>query len=415
MSTSAVIEVDQISHDLVNEVEIREYPQFIKYMGSKAKIINFVSESIESVYDGGVVCDLFSGACSLSGALGGKYPIHSNDIQHYSALIGSVYLKPIKNIAVEELIQCATLNYRKAKSKLPMDLDYSGFSSLEEFNDIEKLNRTLIKESFRNRYHLFLKNYSGTWWSAEQCIWIDAIKQAIDKRVNNGEWGKSEYAFSMAMLMHAMAYCSQGTGHYAQYRNAKNESSMEDINIYRQKNLQDLFVRKFNQMKIWVKNNVVNLGHKTTTLDYTKCLQKLQGGTVYADPPYAFVHYSRFYHAMETLCLYDYPELQFKGGSIVKGRYREGRHQSPFCIKSQVEGAFEKLFTGVEKAGANLALSYSDNAMITMDSLSAISQKILNSNYEVWVEDLDHQHMTMGRRNDRSREVKELILLARRK
>ena len=221
--------------------------------------------------------------------------------------------------------------------------------------------------------------------------------------------------FSMAMLMHAMAYCSQGTGHYAQYRNAKNESSMEDINIYRQKNLQDLFVRKFNQMKIWVKNNVVNLGHKTTTLDYTKCLQKLQGGTVYADPPYAFVHYSRFYHAMETLCLYDYPELQFKGGSIVKGRYREGRHQSPFCIKSQVEGAFEKLFTGVEKAGANLALSYSDNAMITMDSLSAISQKILNSNYEVWVEDLDHQHMTMGRRNDRSREVKELILLARRK
>lgn len=413
MSTSAVIEVDQASHDLVNEVEVRKYPQFVKYMGSKAKIIKFVSESIESVYDGGVVCDLFSGACSLSGALGATYPIHSNDIQNYSALIGSVYLRPIKNIDVEELIQCATLNYKKSKSKLPMDLDYSGFTSLEEFNYIEGLNRTLIKEDFRNRYHLFLKNYSGTWWSAEQCIWIDAIKQAIDKRVKNGEWGDAEYAFSMAMLMHAMAYCSQGTGHYAQYRNAKNESSMDDINIYRQKDLQGLFINKFNQMKIWVNKNVVDLEHKTTTLDYTKCLETLKGGTVYADPPYGFVHYSRFYHAMETLCLYDYPDLQVKGGSMVKGRYREERHQSPFCIKSQVEGAFADLFSGVKISGANLALSYSDTAMITLERLLDISKQVLKSNYKIWVDDLDHQHMTMGRKNDRSREVKELVLLAR--
>jgi len=415
MTTSAAIEADQLDNNLVNNFEIRAYPQLIKYMGSKAKIIKFVSESIASVYDGGVVSDLFSGACSLSGALGATYPIHSNDIQHYSALIASVYLKPKKDIDVIELMQDALLYYKKSKSKLPMDLEYSGFTSLEEFNQIEELNRTLINKRFRNRYHLFLKNYSGTWWSAEQCIWIDAIKQAIDKRVNNGHWSKAEYAFSMACLMHAMAYCSQGTGHYAQYRDAKSESSMEDINIYRQKRLEDLFVNKFSKMQDWAGSNVVNLGHKTTTLDYMKCLRKIKGGTVYADPPYAFVHYSRFYHAMETLCLYDYPDLQIKGGSIVKGRYREERHQSPFCIRTQVEGAFEKLFSGVKSSGANLALSYSDTAMITLNHLLSISKRILKTGYDIWVEDMDHQHMTMGRRNDRSREVKELILLARKK
>ena len=411
MSTTVAIDFDLAD----NNLEIREYPQLIKYMGSKAKIINFVSESIESVYDGGVICDLFAGACSLSGALGKTYPIHSNDIQNYSAIISSVYLKPIQSIDVEDLIQDATINYKKAKMNLPTNLDYSGFSSLAQFNKIEKNNRKLINKNFRNHYHLFLKNYSGTWWSAEQCLWIDAIKQSIDKRVKRNEWGDAEYSFSMAILLHAMAYSSQGTGHYAQYRDAKTEYSMKDINIYRQKKLQDLFVRKFNQMQEWAENNVEDLNHTTSTEDYKSCLKDLDGGTVYADPPYAFVHYSRFYHAMETLCLYDYPNLQIKGGSMVKGRYREERHQSPFCIKTQVEGAFEDLFNGVKSAGANLALSYSDTAMITLDRLLDISGKILNSNYEIWVEDMDHQHMTMGRANDRSRDVKELILLARKK
>lgn len=394
---------------------IRAYPQLIKYMGSKAKIIHFVSESIQSIYDGGVVCDLFSGAASLSGALGASYPILANDIQHYSSLIASVYLKPIDNIDAESLIQDATGYYKKARSKINTAIDYQGFNSLEEFNEIEERNRALIDQTFRHHYHLFVKNYSGTWWSAEQCLWIDAIKQAIDKRIKNGEFNQAEYALTMSTLLHAMAYSSQGTGHYAQYRDAKTESSMLDINIYRQKRLQDLFVNKLDQIIVWSKENVTDLNHSTTTLNYTDALKKLDGGTVYADPPYAFVHYSRFYHAMETLCLYDYPELQIKGGSIVKGRYREERHQSPFCIRTQVNGAFEDLFSGVKNAGANLALSYSDTAMITLETLLDISKQTLQSEYDIWVEDLDHQHMTMGRKNDRSRDVKEIIVLAKKK
>lgn len=412
MTTLAAIDYAPEEEQLITP---RAYPQLIKYMGSKAKIINFVSESIQSIYNGGVVCDLFSGAASLSGALGSSYPILTNDIQHYSSLIASVYLKPVKKIDSESLIQDATENYKKAKSKITIDIDYEGFTSLEEFNEIEERNRTLINQKFRHHYHLFVKNYSGTWWSGEQCLWIDAIKQAIDKRVKNGEFKQAEYALAMSTLLHAMAYSSQGTGHYAQYRDAKTESSMLDINIYRQKRLQELFINKLAQMIVWSKENVTDLNHRITTLDYTDCLNKLNGGTVYADPPYAFVHYSRFYHAMETLCLYDYPDLQIKGGSIVKGRYREERHQSPFCIRSQVNGAFEDLFVGVKKAGANLALSYSDTAMISLETLLDISKKTLNSNYEIWVEDRDHQHMTMGRQNDRSRNVKELMLLARKK
>ena len=46
------------------------FPHYIKYMGSKTKILPFVIQGIESVYQGGAICDLFAGSCSLSGALG---------------------------------------------------------------------------------------------------------------------------------------------------------------------------------------------------------------------------------------------------------------------------------------------------------------------------------------------------------
>ncbi len=398
-----------------NNLKVREYPQLVKYMGSKAKIIQFVGQSIESVYDGGVVCDLFGGACSLSGALGGIYPVHSNDIQSYSELLASVYLKPLGDMDLDSLLSDAEKIHKKVKSSLPDGLDYSGFKTIEEFNEIDKNNRTLIDKDFNTKYHLFVKNYSGTWWSSEQCIWIDALKQSIDKRVKRSEWGVPEYKFAMSILMHAMAYSSQGTGHYAQYRDAKTESSMKDINIYRQKDFIKLYRNKFNQVKAWIDSNVVDLGHRTTSLDYVDCLNNIQGGTVYADPPYAFVHYSRFYHAMETLSLYDYPELQVKGGELVKGRYREGRHQSPFCIKSQVNGAFEKLFDGVLNAGSNLALSYSNTAMIPLETLLELSKKSLGNHYEIWVEEKAHRHMTMGRKDDRHRDISEIMLLARKK
>ncbi len=53
-----------------DSLKVRGYPQVIKYMGSKAKIIEYVSGGIRSVHAQGYVCDLFAGAGSLAGAIG---------------------------------------------------------------------------------------------------------------------------------------------------------------------------------------------------------------------------------------------------------------------------------------------------------------------------------------------------------
>ena len=157
-------------------------------------------------------------------------------------------------------------------------------------------------------------------------------------------------------MMFAMAYVSQGTGHYAQYRDAKTNSSLREIIIYRKRSIKDYFILKFDELVAFMPKHPIPFQHISSSLDFKECLNSFNGGTVYADPPYCFVHYSRFYHALETLVLYDFPTIQIQKGRIVKGRYREDRHQSPFCIKTKVEKAFMDLFNGVNQSDLNLVL-----------------------------------------------------------
>ena len=63
---------------------------------------------------------------------------------------------------------------------------------------------------------------------------------------------------------------------------------------------------------------------------------------------------------IETLVLYDYPILQHKNNTIVKGRYRDDRHQSPFSIRTKVKGAFSDMFKLISESQSYLILSYSD-------------------------------------------------------
>ena len=391
-----------------------EYPELIKYMGSKSKIIAEVVSAIDEIYKGGTICDLFAGSCSLSGALRNQAPIVSNDIQEYSAVLAHTYLNsrvnPADHKTGEELVEIAEKIVNHNLSLLKINLDYTSINTLAKFNKIEKQSQSLINKKFDYHWSLFTKCYSGTWWSTYQCAWIDALRQVAEDEKDSGT-----YFVILSALMFAMAYASQGTGHYAQYRGADNDKSMFDILIYRNKSLKDIFIRKYKQLCEYLQKTPPTQNNIVMAADFRDCLAGLKDATVYADPPYCFVHYSRFYHAIETLVLYDFPEIQKINDVMVKGRYREGRHQSPFCIKSQVPVAFQEIFKGIAKTNSELVLSYSDSGMIPLKELMAIAKASLGSKYFIKIEKMHHKHMTMGRRDDRDRDVKEAIIIAGRK
>jgi len=393
---------------IAGEIVEQEYPHFIKYMGSKSKIMEFVLQGVNEVYEGGAVCDLFAGSASLAGAIRQQATVYSNDIQAYSGVLARTYLGAYKHPGIptaEHLISAAQEIADRHASTLKVKVDYKSLDSIESFNAAERKQQKLIHREFNWQWHFFTKTYSGTWWSAEQCLWIDALREVAETYKD-----QECYSLILSSLMYAMAYTSQGTGHYAQYRDANTESGMSDISIYRKRTLQPYFIRKYNEVLATLPEAIPTRPHKVTSLDFKDCLEQFPGGTVYADPPYCFVHYSRFYHALETLVLYDNPAVQQMKGTHVKGRYRETRHQSPFCIKTKVKQAFLDMFDGVNQSRSSLALSYSNTGMITIEEVHQLAKKVF-AGKPIEVLLTDHTHMTLGRRDDRSREVTECLIL----
>ena len=283
-----------------------------------------------------------------------------------------------------------------------LNFNYGDIVSFAKIKKLEKSQQKLINYQFNGLDHLFVKNFSGTYWSYDQCVWIDAISNIA----RSDEFRDTPlYNIIMSSLMFAMAYCTQSTGHYAMYRDVK-ETNMKDILVYRRKEILPLFKQKFESLKEFYKEDInTEFNHNFTRLDFSILLDEIEENSIiYADPPYQFVHYSRFYHALETLAKYDYPEIKHKG------RYRTDRHQSPFCIKTKVKSAFTDMFIKTYQKNSTLVLSYSDTGMISLSELLELANSIFVG-YNVDIKEMDYKHSTMGRQGDKSRDVKEVLIV----
>jgi adenine-specific DNA-methyltransferase len=396
----------EIQKKILLENYKKDVPHIMKYMGSKKSIIEFVISGIDEVYNGELICDLFAGTSVLSGSLGKTANMHSNDIQEYSAHFAKTYLSNYDWQSfpdLDSIITQAKRYFNRVKKNYPdLIYKYNEGLSLAQFNKLEKRQQQLKNENFENLdYHLFIKYYSGTYWSFEQCVWIDSIKKVADRYKNS-----NVYYPIISSLIFAMSYCSQSTGHVAQYRDANDEESMMDILIYRQKEIIPYFKRKFLELKESLQKN--EFKHKVTSLSYDECLDILpKNSIIYADPPYCFVHYSRFYHAFETLIKYDYPEIMFKG------RYRTDRHQSPFCQRKGVRQAFETMFQKINNKKSQLVLSYSNTGMIRLDELVEIANENFDINYKIEIKSMPYKHSTMGRSDEKNKDVEEYLIIAK--
>jgi len=404
------------SNDIENESEIdlleTTIPHIIKYMGSKKPIIEFVAKSINEVHtnENAWVTDLFAGSCSISAYLRRKYNFISNDIQEYSCVLAHTYFSNLSTYNYQEVknqidkVILPQINWYKKKFKSFL-YDYSKIDTIVGYQKVETAQRDLLKKGkFDNSYHLFTKYYSGTYWSFEQCIWIDSLRKAADEFK-----GTPLYYVILSSIMFAMSYTTQSTGHFAQYRDGNSDEAVENIIFYRQKDFYELFLKKLSELINCLDNSLKTL--KTSSLNFEECLKLIpNGGTVYCDPPYASVHYSRFYHVLETLVKYDYPEIDFKG------RYRDDRHQSPFSQKSKALEAFATMFDGIISKSAQMVLSYSGSGVVGIEEIITLANKRFNQNeYMVSVRTLGHKHSTMGRFEDHERDVTEYLIIAKTK
>ncbi len=388
-------------------IKQEQIPHILKYMGGKREMLDAISEAIQRIDTGRdlrTFCDLFSGTAIVSYAFSDDYDIISNDIQRYSSIFAQTYASDFSllgdpNELVETIMdECRSFVEWKKRKNQELSFPYKEGMDYSEMDLMEKEQMKLIEKDFNSGFSLFQKCYSGTYWSFEQCLWIDSIRAVAERHSDT-----SLYYAIMSALVFAMSYCTQSTGHFAQFRSLTREN-YKGILMYRLREISDYFRKKLYEL-LTVLSQPRHHDFRTSSLDYVDCIVTLPERTIiYADPPYSAVHYSRFYHALETLVLYDNPRLQYRG------RYRENRFQSPFDQKRNVFRAFESLFSAVRERSCHLLLSYSDNALLSEEQIDEIASRCLGNEYQKVRSSRDYLHMTMGRNDVGSMAVHELLL-----
>lgn len=385
-------------------------PHFLKYMGSKREILGDIREAVDALHtDSTCFCDLFAGTAIVSYAMSDRYNVISNDIQQYSSVFAKTYFGTYNQYDGQEVVGNILTSAQKHVDHLNRSYPfmktlycYSDDMDFECFKILETAQQDLLDREMNEAYSLFTRSYSGTYWSLEQCIWIDALRKVAD----DYKAAPIYYAI-LSSIIYAMSYSSQSTGHFAQFRKMT-PKNYKNILFYRKKSIVELFSKKLTEV-LSIRKDDNSFEYTCFSLDFRLCLQKIpKGSIVYADPPYSNVHYSRFYHAVETLVRYDNPVLEFTG------RYRSDRHQSPFDQQKNVRKAFTLLFEGVKTTQSHLILSYSDNGMLTPEEIISIGTQVLG---EAYVHDLcskEYSHMKMGRSDEYKMDVNELLITFKR-
>ena len=153
---------------------------------------------------------------------------------------------------------------------------------------------------------LFTTYYANTYFGVHQSIEIDSIRYAIELLEDNALQN-----VLLAALFYAMKECTfSKDGHMAQPLSIENNKTK--LFSVRQKSILEYFQRKLSEFQspdfvISSHDNVVF--NKPISEIYNIDRVKQEVGFIYADPPYTDMQYSRYYHLLNTVTLYDYDDI----------------------------------------------------------------------------------------------------------
>lgn len=308
----------------------------MNYIGSKFSILDFIEDTINDFVKPKdtkiTLCDIFSGTGSVGKFFKRKgYNVISNDIQYYSYITAKHYIE--NNIE---------LKFEKLKS-----------TGIEPF---EFLNNIYGKEGF------IFKNYSieGTkgqeyerqYFSADNAKKIDAIRMKIEDWKNEEKITEAEYTYLIASLIESTDKVANTASVYEAFLKKLKTSASKPLEL---KPVELIITEEKRKYKVYNENS-------------NDLIMRIEGDILYMDPPYNTRKYDTNYHILETITLYDEPEIKGKTG--VRS---EQTKRSKYCLKKEAINAFEELVKNAKFK--YLLLSYNDEGIIPIEDIKRIMSK----------------------------------------
>jgi adenine-specific DNA-methyltransferase len=309
----------------------------MKYMGSKRWMLqNGLGDLIHrEVSSAGRFVDLFAGSSAVSTHVALKYdvPVTAYDLQTFSTVLARAVLERESDIDGDGLWADW---YRRARALRRSLRPPSGF----------KINRATVtrhREWCAEQNWSLTRSYGGYYFSALQAVWLDALRQTLPMQ-------EPEKTVALAALVSAASQCAAAPGHTAQpfqpTRTAKPflaEAWLKDITRYCQ-----LALTGISKQHARVKGcaAVADANQAATTLT--------DRDLAFVDPPYSGVHYSRFYHVLETIARGDCSKVSGSGRYPVS----DERPRSNYSLRTESSLALSELFTTISSKGARAIVTF---------------------------------------------------------
>lgn len=314
-----------------------------RYVGSKYKISDEIIELIYKYCEGNIFLDLFAGTGIMSmKMLDSMNDIIINDFLYSNEVIYKGFFQNNDNKNIEKLE-----------------------AIVNDFNNLE----------VNNTDNYFERNFGGRYFSENDASKIGYIRSGLDNLYVDKTINNDEFNTLLASLLYSVDKIANTVGHYDAYRKKQN---IKDKFQYRLIELADTKNKKITI----IREDANELVKKLDKVDIT-----------FIDPPYNSRQYSRFYHVLENLTIWDKPELF---GVAMKP---EPENMSEYC-KSKAKYVFKDLIDNLNSKYIVVTYNntYNSKSSSSRNKIELLDlEKILSDKGIVKKFSLDHKFFNTGK------------------
>lgn len=329
----------------------------MRYLGSKVKLLPEIENLIEKYnIQGETFADLFAGTGCVGDYFKNRYSILANDFLYYSYVLNKAKLQ---------------------NSNIPRFSNFKRFYNTPIFEWLNSLQFTPDETYFI--YNNYTEHGGRQFFSENNGIKIDGIRQTIEDLYNREIINENEYYFLLASLIESVTRYSNTSGTYEAFFKFLDPRTEKEF---------ELSPLEMNITK--------EIHTNTITSENTNFLiRHITGDIAYIDTPYTVTQYVSAYHLLETLAKYDNPEIKGVGGK----RDRENKN-SLYARKSTALIEFEDLFRQLNFK--HIIISYSNQGLVKIDELLDLAKKFAKKG-KVNIEYIGYQeyqnHRSSNKRN----------------
>ena len=326
------------------------FSQLIPYIGNKRKLLDIIHQAIDLTgLDGGTFVDLFSGStvvARFAKQLG--FRVLSNDWEPYSEqiAIGTVVNNEVP--AFEKLGGCDNV-----------------FKILNDVTPIEDyITKHLCPTDDENLNHeedrLFFMRKNG--------MKIDAMREQISTWVAEEKINSEEFGYLMASFVYSVSYVSNTSGVFKGFhRGWGGSNGTAQYRICSDIDLKPAIIFDNGKKNISTRKDAGKLIHELTDI---------LGGIpdiVYLDPPYNQHPYGSNYHVLNTVTLWDKPELPEKITKGTKAAIRLDWRTERRSAYNSLKTASQEFQELIDNINAKFILtSYSSEGNIPLETMMEI-------------------------------------------